>query len=237
MEKTIPLRMIFLDTENGLLDSMSFMLTFSLLTDAESVTEEDLNRARKDQNIVFAKICNFAESLLDQSIVYAIKDSTLAYSVFAEFGNNLITLPTLNEMSLAAALHAKLNTICRSNTIVERIKLQNVNENIMYEYITDEDDYPELPDASEWGTEYAYFSGCWWERNDVNTMDRNADTEEEYNDWLKLREEQDIDANFSALFLEIERQFNSIFDAEETKDAELIEVDFKKATWKPKIVD
>jgi hypothetical protein len=194
--------------------------------------------ARKDQNIAYQKIVTLIEQLLDQSVVYEMDYSDLVYDTFSQYGNNLITLPVLNEMSLIAALHSKFNVIVSSNTHVDRIKMKDTNDNLQYEFtMVDEDEYLELPRDDVWSTELSYFSGCWWQRNDVNTMDKNASSQEEYEEWCKVKQENNVDEQFKSLFMEIEKQIDSFFASGSENPADVIDVDFEKNTWKPKLVD
>lgn len=238
MEKTMPINMIFCDTDNLELEIRGFDLSFTLITEASSLNEDDLIQARKDQNVAFSKIITLISSVIDQSIAYESDRADLVYTTLSEFNNNLITLPQMSEMSLIAALHAKFNSICGPDTHVDRIRLNDTRDNLMYEYILlDEEEYMELPSTEEWNTDMPYWEGCWWNRPDTNTMDRNATTIDEFNKWNELKQESDVDGQFLSIFKEIESKFDEMFSGV-VKEGELITVDFEnKEVWTPKLID
>lgn len=225
LEKTVPLSLMMYNSEEQLLETQMIDFSFTLITEASSSDEQDLNQARKDQNISFSKILAFL-SFIDQSLVYSIDDSDYVYAILGSLNNNFITIPQLNEMSLVAALHSKLNAITPENTHVDRVKMLDKYANLSYEYVLlDDDTYTELPDASEWNTEYSYWKECWWERKDIGTMDKNAENIDEYTDWLATKDEHSVDALNMQVFNEIEEKFENIFC--DPKEGEIIPVDFQ----------
>jgi len=154
------------------------------------------------------------------------------------YENNLIVLPDLSEACLAASLHAKLNSIVSDNTRIDELILGDPSEDIAYKYfLTEEDPYIELPTAKEWEGEYPYWPGCWWFRKDTTTMDKNAADKEEYDNWLVLCEDENINELHTATFTEIERQVAAMIKGEMPSAGELLEVDFNKGNaWQPRIV-
>jgi len=142
-------------------------------------------------------------------------------------------LPDFLENTFCSALHCKLNTISGPNTHVEKLKVSNKSENIVYTLTSDDlnEDYG-LPTINEWLGEFPYWNVAWWYRDDITTIDRAASTSEELKAWQKEKKEQKIDEKNYALFSDIEEDILRIYkEAYRNVDAsakgELIEIDFQ----------
>jgi hypothetical protein len=241
MEKSMPVKTITVACGMADLQITNYTLTFSLLTKVE--TEADMEQGHLDQNISFSKITSFIAHILDGSIVYEMSDSDDVIARFQDFNNNFIVLPHMTENTLLACLHSKLNAITAPNTVVEKVAIHDTDLGVTYEYILTEegDGYDELPDTEEWEQELSYWPGCWWTRQDINTVDKVAANQEEYDRWCKLRDEKDLDELHMNLFTEIENAYK--MELEEPA-GDVIEVDFKASDaqekrhiWKPVLLD
>jgi hypothetical protein len=238
LEKTVPVKLI--SVVNDTLTVNEYHISFTMLTEAEQEDAASLKQAQQNQDIGFAKVVTFLSDVVDGSIVFDVNTMDKHVNTFYDFNNNFIVLPDSSDQMLVVALHCKLNAIVHENTYVDRIKFRDTHENICYEYVCVDEEYTELPSDKQWSTELSYWPGCWWNRPDINTMDRNARDQEEYDDWLKLKSETNIDDLNMQIFKEIEQAFSNV----STCAGEVIEVNFEKpdpATgrpiWKPVLVD
>lgn len=248
LEKTVPLKLMFLDNELDLVDIKSFELTFTLETDGTPY--EDARAAQIDQNVSFSKLIYFLESVVDQSFVY-IKDDAHVINRFlaTNFNNNLIVVPDISENFFTLALHRKMNNIVAEHTIVERITLKDLDNKLTYEYFcNDKTEEIELPTNEEWMGELSYFEEPWWDRDDASTFDNYAEDQAEYDAWVKHKEDNDTVINpHNIVFDEIEKDLKKLFKQafnkedgnDEPQEAEVIEIDFAnkpEKKWIPKIV-
>jgi hypothetical protein len=237
LTKTVPISLFLLN--NNVLEMLCVDFSFTLITEAESDSAEDLLQARVNQNVSFAKIVTFLDSVLNETVVYSIDDANLVDKKFDQIENNFMILPDVSEMVLLSALHYKLNSIISENSLVTAItcndKLQNLS--FSYNFIDEGEGYTELPSYEEWCPELSYWNDPWWCRNDITTIDRVAASEEEYHSWLS-GDKITVEQQSVEVFDSIDSQFKELFseDADKT-EAELIDVDFKKSTWKPRLVD
>lgn len=237
MEKCIPVNMIALDAEGGYMDIALLELSYVISTDVVDPTEEILLQAQLDQNVGFAKINIFIENMLNNNILITAEGAKEMGEKIDIFENNIVMLPDLTEVTLLAALYAKFNSITAENTSVKALSLRNVRDNVTYSYEIDEDDEVdnmELPTAKEWLGEYPYWENTWWERNDISTYDKAAETEEELNKWKKYAAESKIDELNKQTFEEIEEEVGAVFQRvvnsinKGQASGELIEVDFTR---------
>jgi hypothetical protein len=240
MEKTVPVKLIQFQEEQKLMTVCNYDISFTMVTSFDNVDE--VHEAQLQQDIGFSKIMTFLVSVIDGSVVFGAESSSELFSMLHEYYNNVIVLPEVSENYLLAALHCKLNAITSDATFVQQIKIYDCDEKVTYDYMmTDDEEYDELPSEEEWMGELSYWEGCWWNRPDVNTMDKRAESEEEYENWIKIREEQHIDELNMQAFRDIEAAFTN---EEAENSGELISVDFKnssakekKHVWKPVLVE
>lgn len=236
LTKTVSLQLLLLN--NTCIDPLNCDFSFSIITEAESNSENDLDNARLNQNISFAKAVTFVESFINESILYRKADEELYGAILTSMENNVITLPELSEITLLAALHCKLNSIIGENSHITSVHLfDKVNNlNFTYSFLNEGEGYFELPTTEEWVHEHSYWDTPWWERNDVYTMDRIAETKEEHEKWMNSDDRKTALEVGEALFADIENEFTNLFN-EDSGEAEIIEVDFTANRFKPKLVD
>lgn len=236
LKKSMPLKLMISNEIDNLLEVANYKISFTILTHTESSNKEDLIQAQKNQNVSFAKITALIEHILNQSIVTSKQQANDVHESISIFENNIIVLPNITDDILAAALHCKFNSVIAKNTHVDSVVLEDLDDNLCYEYLLIDDDYTELPDTNEWNNNLGYFDTPWWISNDIRTMDRDAADAEELAGWKKLSQEENVDVLNYNLFAMLEEQFDKIFDQDETP-GEIIEVDFKETEkWQPKIV-
>jgi len=239
LEKTLDVNLMMFDEASQRIEIMQCTILFTMHTTSPDALPESLNEARINHSVNFAKCLTFAELMLDHAIVLPADVDNLLISALAPYSNNVITLPEVNETTLLAALHSKMNIICGDNTHVDLVKITDRVQGLSYSYYQEEkDDYPELPyEQAEWLGELPYWDTPWWRRPDITTLDRNAADQEEFDTWIQACEESGMnDANI-ALFEEIDDTVRAAAEGNTNTSGELIEVDFEqKKPWKPTIV-
>jgi len=226
MEKTLPVTLMFLEPETGILDCASYELSFTMVT--EMASGEELQAQKLKQHISFTKLLTVVDAVIDQSIVITARPDD--FQAVVAFNNNVIVLPDSTEAMLTMALHNKFNTVVHADTFVDCVRLKNLRDDISYEYLQTEKSDSDLPTAAEWLGELSYWQTPWWHREDVSTMDRQAANQEEYDLWCKTKEKADIDEVNTRALRDIENQitlmFNSSKEGTSDKQGEVIEVDF-----------
>jgi hypothetical protein len=240
LEKTLDVNMMMFDESTQRIEIMQCKILFTMITLAPDDSAESISEARINHSINFAKCLTFLELMLDHAIILSADVDDNLLSVLGPYTNNLISLPEVNETHLLAALHCKLNTICGENTHVNLVKLTDNIQGLSYSYFQeDKDIYPELPfEQADWLGEFPYWDTPWWNRNDITTLDRSADTQEEYDEWQKALTESEMELANTALFDEIEATVRAAAEGiSSASSGELIEVDFEqKRPWKPTLV-
>ena len=236
LTKTIPINLL-LFTENAL-ETLVVDFSFTLITEAETDSVADMSQARIDQNSSFTKIVTFCENVLNETVVFSVEDCDIVDTWFAELQNNFMMLPNVSEMTMIAALHYKLNSIISESSLVTTITLNEKIQNLTFNYtfIDDGEGYTELPSHSDWCPELSYWPEPWWCREDITTIDRVARSQEEYDNWV-VGDKITVEKSSTDLFSSIDSQYEDMFSESEPKDGDLIDVDFKQSTWKPRLVD
>lgn len=227
MEKTMPVTLMFLDADSGIMDCASYEISFTMVTEMASAAE--LSEQKLKQHISLTKLLTLIEAVVDQSMV--ITASTEDFHTVTQFNNNVIVLPDITEAMLTMALHSKFNAVVHTDTFVDCVRLKNTRDDVSYEYLQTDKEYTDLPAMSEWLGDLSYWQKPWWQRADISTLDRQAATPEEHELWCKTREKTDVDELNTQVFRDIEDQitlmFNSGRSAPGDKQGELIEVDFQ----------
>lgn len=237
LTKTMPLNLL-LFSDNAF-ETLVVDLSFTLITEADSDSMDDIGQARIDQNSSFTKIVTFAESILNETVVFDINDSKIITEHFGKLQNNFMMLPNVSEMTIMAALHCKLNHIINDNSYVTSISCNEKIQNLTFSYtlIDDLEGYTELPSDAEWCPEFSYWDTPWWSRRDIVTIDRVAADQEEYDNWLAV-DKIKVEASSQDLLKAIDDQYIDLFSDTEIKEGDIIEVDFEqKKSWGPRLVD
>lgn len=237
LEKSCPVRLILLDKDvSRSIQILDLNISYSMYTNMVTQDDEGDLQAQMEQNTSYCKINMFLDSICNNAMVIDRADQVDLDTTVNNFDNTLIVLPMLNESTLLACLHSKLNSISGDNTYIDVLKFQDTTEGVTYTYDTSDDEevsYPELPDTqAEWLGEFPYWDTSWWKRNDISTYDRGAECEEEINEWIKTKTEKNIDQLNRETFEEIEMGIAEAFGKETSeqpvKKGELVEIDFSK---------
>lgn len=237
LEKSCPVRLILLDKEvSKSIQVLDLNISYSMYTNLVTQDDDGDINAQLEQNTSYCKINMFLDSVCNNAMVIDRGDQVDLDTTVNNFDNTLIVLPMLNESTLLACLHSKLNSISGENTYVDVLKFHDTTEGVTYTYDTSEDEqmvYPELPETqTEWLGELPYWDTPWWKRTDISTYDRGAEEKEEWDEWIKTKSEQNIDQLNRETFNEIEtgiaEAFGKSVSEEVTKKGELVEIDFSK---------
>jgi len=232
LTKTISVNLIWLSAKDQTIKSHDYDITYSLRTRTpENVSYE---KAYIWQNISFSTINTFLYDQLYQSIVYDDQSKSDAERFMSSYDNNYIFLPTLSEAVLLHALHCKLNTICHPHSNIETLSIKLKEEQLSYNCINDDLEYPELPSIKEWLGELSIWDTPWWMRKDFSTFDNVALNQEEKDQWANDEKKQEMMARMSDPIKEIETKVSSQLSISTKDKGELIEIDFKDKKLKSK---
>lgn len=243
LEKVCPITVILYDIEEKRISPIQAEISFTITTLADMSTPESMIEAQLNQNISYAKVVAFIEGMLKESIFLEWSpELSNTDSIINICNNNPVVFPNLDEATICAALHSKLNAITHEDTAVDIITYHDIDSNCKFRYVQDNDEDYNLPTQDEWLGEFPYWPKPWWERNDISTMDNSADSQESLDKWLEVFEEEGVDETNTETFREIEEEVTSLFnEANGIKKLEgtLIEVDFtnKTSKFKPTLVD
>lgn len=230
LNKKVHLNLII--STHNVLELYNCDLTFSLITDTDNVSEAAMQKAQIEQNISFSKVVTFLENIFNNSVVINRDDPFI--NTWSSLDNNIVVLPEVSDTMLIACIHAKLNSLICENSCIDNVRLNDITEDIMFEYFSDGEPYNELPSDEEWCPELSLWNTPWWFRDDVVTFDKIAEDKQAYDSWLVSVEREEIVDLSSEIFDAIEKQFTQKIT--DLAPGEIIEVDFGKK-FKPKLVD
>ncbi len=244
LNKTLPMRVLVLDTDQNAIQTTEYRITYSMTTEINLEAADPYLDACKAQNKSYAKVNMFVEQILDHSFLVQIGNPDI--KVIEKYNNNIIVLPDLNEMTFIAALHCKLNSITEKNTMVETISLADTDQQITYTYNVDkfdDDTWVELPVHCDWLPEFSHWNTSWWFRYDVSTFDGMSTDKEEHEMWQLAKDEEEVDQMNKEALDYIDAEFDKMFEDTKKYDGQIVDLkQFKMAKeaktkdWKPKLV-
>lgn len=248
ISKMIPVHMlwVFDNDDKKQVKAQTYQIEYSLRTEVSP--NETQKQAFLQQNISFSVINSFLYDQLHQSIIYDMDSKALVERSFASHDNNFMILPDMSDACLAMALHCKLNTICHENSFVESISIKDKVDNIAYSLFADDNEYDQLPTINEWLGELSFWDSPWWRRKDFSTFDNVAASKDEHSEFFNKDVNKNILQRMEEPIAQIEAQviadiygkeINEVIEKTtnpEKEKGELLEVDFKKKTFKPKLV-
>lgn len=223
----------------------TYEIEYSLRTDVDP--DATRKQAFLQQNISFSTINSFLYDQLHQSIIYDMDSKQTVETAFASHDNNFLILPDMSDACLAMTLHCKFNQICHENSFVESICIKDKIDGIAYSMYADDDEYDELPTINEWIGELSFWETPWWRRRDFSTFDNVASSKEEKEEFFNKDINQDILQRMKDPLTQIENQVIADIYGKEIREVidesgtdvssgELLEVDFKNKTFKPRLV-
>lgn len=237
LEKSCSAQVIILDKDvSKSIQVLNLKISYSMYTNLLKGTDDAEMNAQLEQNTSYCKINMFLENIINNALLVDIGDIVELDDTVNMFENPLVVLPFLNESTLLACLHSKLNTIAGENTHIDVLRFEDTVEGVTYSYDmseSEEFEYPELPvDQKEWLGDLPYWDSAWWLRNDISTYDRGAESEEELAQWEQTRVDQEVDVLNSETFNDIEAKMKLAFGKDDSEDAnkkgEIVEIDFSK---------
>jgi hypothetical protein len=218
------------------LESIPYTINIEITASPDESTNDP-----KDINIThsinFHKVNFLFDTILNESFLVGPKTSEQLLNLFSEFDNNVILSPDLGEASLGVMLHAKLTTITK-DCFVGAVEVIDNRSKVCYTYYDDENNYEYLPSITEMIIEgqMAFHELPWWYRDDISTYDGSARDEEEYNHYIENHFEKVQEAVTEPL-QELESKLREAMLGGASTTGEIIDLeDFKKKTWKPKII-
>lgn len=223
--------LLYQGTPKKLMEPKTIEIRFSLRTENDDV--DDIVQAQINHNISYAKIRLFLESILPNTLICSSKDLTEALKLCSELENNIMVVPDCGESIIAAALHHKLNAICKDYTYMEELVLYEPEQDITYRYLLTDDELDISLPTGSWLGELSFWDDPWWERDDCLTFDNVALNKSE----LKTFTDQKImhEYNSNETFINLEKEISRMFEPEEeisprepNHDADVIRVDFNK---------
>jgi|TARA_R110002153_G_scaffold209467_3_gene362009 hypothetical protein len=233
--KTIPVRTTWIDSDQQQIKSITYDIKYSLRTEAEEGSNYE--EAYLHQNVSFQIANNFLYDQLHQSLVYDMDGKAMAERSFSEFNNNFMFLPSLSEATFASTIHCKLNAMIHPSSHVEVLSIEDKVEGMEYSVFNDDGDYNTLPTMDQWLGELSFWKTPWWERKDFSTFDNVAQDQEELDIWFSNEKQQEIVERMQDPITEIEKEVMAQLQPSDEKDkGKLIEVDFKRKQFKPKLV-
>jgi hypothetical protein len=209
-------------------------------------TEGDFGVQSINQNKAFLKINTFLNTIIDNSVAFRMEDMLKVDRFLAEYDNNLMVLPDLDDITLMETLHRKLQTIAGEYTCISKLSLKDQDTGLTYHGFFDEETKYHLPSQKEFAGEMSYWEFPWWDRYDVLTFDNFADTQEEIDEHRSNTDLEKLTNLFDKVDENIEDIINNakaglIVDdtVEDKKPGEVVSLDQakkKKRKWKPTVV-
>lgn len=238
LEKTSQIKLIVL--ENNRFIVRQYEISFSMLTrSSEDIKETD--QLQLEQNISFAKVMCFIDSILNDSIIITADNLSHYEKTLCEFSNNYVLLPDTIDNTVIDVLTSKLNAIVGDNTEVNSVTLFDLDDQLKYKLeIFEDDDDDDIVNIKEWLGEFVLNDVPWWQRGDESTWDGIAKDREEYDKVKSSTSEDEPESIFEEIDDTIRSMYKIMKSDSSDSSAEVIEVDFqnetKKKKWKPKLV-
>lgn len=246
LEQTHKVALTLIDATARYIESKDYSITYQMFSMA---TKDDFGNHSQNQNKAFLKVNYFLTGILDNSVAFALEDMAQAERFLADFNNNLMVLPDLDDMTMLECLQRKMQTIAGEHTVISKISLTDNASGLTYHGFYDEEAAYSLPSQENFCGEMSYWETPWWDRYDVLMFDNIASTQEEIDthrnsvDVEKLSEAfDDIDDSISEILdkvkagIIVDDDGNITITPKEGKVVEMEQLRKKKAKWKPTIV-
>jgi hypothetical protein len=123
----------------------------------------------------FAKMKYWVEEIVNGSVIFSSDNKWAIGTFFHKDGkdasrNNLLLLPgTVNDITLAQVIYAKLTALSSGYVILGPLEITSEDSQGLSFFYTGETD--SLPDIKQWIGNRYFFNQPWWQRNDSSTMD------------------------------------------------------------------
>ena len=244
LEQSNRVSITILDNDMRLIDSKRFTVTYQMFSMAD---QDDFGQQSFNQNKAFLKINVFLNTMVDNSVAFRIEDMAKVERFLAEYDNNLMVLPDLDDTTLLECLHCKLQTIAGEHTVVSKISLLDHETGLTYHGFYEDSEGYHLPSQKDFAGDMSFWEKPWWDRYDVLMFDNFADTQEEIDEHRANPETAMLTDLFDDIDENIEEILNKakagliVDDLDESakKAGEVVSLDQakkKKGKWKPTIV-
>jgi hypothetical protein len=246
LEQSNRVSITLLDNDLRLIDSKRYTVTYQMFSMA---TEQDFGHESFNQNKSFLKINLFLSTIVDNSVAYRIEDTARVEKMLAEYDNNLMVLPDLDDITLLECLHRKMQAIAGEYTVVSKISLLDHETGLTYHGFYEDDEGYHLPSQEDFAGDMSYWKTPWWDRYDVLTFDNFADSQQEIDDHRSNVELERLTDLFDDIDDNIDEILNNakagliVDDMEESKKpGKVVSLDQakkdkkRKGKFKPKLV-
>jgi hypothetical protein len=246
LEQTHKVALTLIDATGRYIESKDYSITYQMFSIAST---DDFGNHSQNQNKAFLKVNYFLTGILDNSVAFALEDMSVAERFLADFNNNLMVLPDLDDMTMLECLQRKMQTIAGEHTVISKISLRDNVTGLTYHGFYEDDSSYSLPSQKDFCGEMSYWETPWWDRYDVLTFDNIAETQEEIDthrnsvDVEQLAEPfNDIDESITEILdkvkagIVVDDDGNITITPKEGKVVEMDQLRKKKAKWKPTIV-
>ena len=244
LEQSNRVSITLLDSDMRLIDSKRFTVTYQMFSMAD---QDDFGQQSFNQNKAFLKINVFLNTIVDNSVAFRIEDMAKVERFLAEYDNNLMVLPDLDDITLLECLHRKLQTIAGEYTVVSKISLLDHETGLTYHGFYEDGEGYHLPSQKDFAGDMSFWETPWWDRYDVLMFDNFADTQKEIDEHRANPETAMLTDLFDDIDENIEEILNKakagliVDDLDESakKAGEVVSLDQakkKKGKWKPTVV-
>lgn len=204
---------------------------FTLLPE-EGFKEKDVSYYH---SLNFHKMNFMLEAVFDNAIVFDPNGANFVLKNCMDLDNPLVYVPSTGDACLNVVLHSKFNAITK-HCYIGNVEIVDLRTKTSYTYTDDELNYEFLPEMDTMIDGIKFNEIPWWFRDDISTYDGSAKDQEEYDNFMANHFEE-TQRHVTEPFEKIEEKVKTILNPESTKTGEIINLDeYKKKTWKPKIV-
>lgn len=242
LEQSEDIKITIFDPATRYIDSKKFTITYQMFS---APAKEDAFKHSLYQNSAFLKINYFIKNVLDGSLAFTLDQMDELAKYLAEYDNNFMVLPDLDDVTIMETLHRKFSAIVGEYSVISELSLYDHELNLKYNFYYDEDCVYSLPEQEEWTGELGFWDTPWWDRYDILTFDNIAKSVEERDAHVADKETRqstvepfdEIDGDILELLKKVKETVEG--ESDEVPKGELISLDNarqKKTGWKPTVV-
>ena len=175
------------------------------------------------------------EAVFDNALVFDPSGANFVLKNCMDVDNPLVYVPSTGDACLNVILHSKFNAITE-HCYIGNVEIIDLRTKTSYTYTDDELNYDYLPNMDSMIDGIKFNEIPWWFRDDISTYDGSAKDQEEYDNFMENHFEN-TQHHVTEPFIKIEEKVRTILNPESKDTGEIINLDeYKKKSWKPKIV-
>lgn len=175
------------------------------------------------------------EAVFDNALVFDPSGANFVLKNCMDVDNPLVYVPNTGDACLNVILHSKFNAITE-HCYIGNVEIIDLRTKTSYTYTDDEINYEYLPSMDSMIDGIKFNEIPWWFRDDISTYDGSAKDQEEYDNFMENHFEN-TQHHVTEPFIKIEEKVRTILNPESKDTGEIINLDeYKKKSWKPKIV-